>query len=42
MVISLHQTFGEDHLAARFSQIASPVYEAAIRCLGWEMYGHAR
>jgi L-fucose isomerase-like protein len=32
----------EHHVAANFSNVASPVYEAAIRYLGWEMYWHER
>jgi L-fucose isomerase-like protein len=32
----------EHHVAANFSQVSSPVYEAAIRYLGWEMYWHER
>ena len=31
----------EHHVAANFSQVASPVYEAATRYLGWEMHHHA-
>jgi hypothetical protein len=27
-------------VAANFSQVASPVYEAAVRYLGWEMHHH--
>ncbi|TCK75136.1 L-fucose/L-arabinose isomerase family protein [Acidipila rosea] len=30
----------EHHVAANFSQVASPVYEAATRYLGWEMHHH--
>jgi L-fucose isomerase-like protein len=30
----------EHHVAANFSQTASPVYEAAVRYLGWDMYFH--
>jgi L-fucose isomerase-like protein len=30
----------EHHVAANFSQVASPVYEAAVRYLGWEMHQH--
>ncbi len=30
----------EHHVAANFSQVASPVYEAAVRYLGWSMYNH--
>src|SRR5277367_4692289 len=30
----------EHHVAANFSTVASPVYEAATRYLGWEMYRH--
>jgi L-fucose isomerase-like protein len=30
----------EHHVAANFSQTASPVYEAAVRYLGWDMYHH--
>jgi L-fucose isomerase-like protein len=30
----------EHHVAANFSQVASPVYEAATRYLGWEMHLH--
>ena len=30
----------EHHVAANFSQTASPVYEAAVRYLGWDMYYH--
>ncbi len=30
----------EHHVAANFSQVAAPVYEAATRYLGWEMYRH--
>jgi L-fucose isomerase-like protein len=32
----------EHHVAANFSQTASPVHEAAIRYLGWDMYYHNR
>ena len=32
----------EHHVAANFSHVASPVYEAAIRYLGWDMYWHER
>jgi len=32
----------EHHVAANFSHVAAPVYEAAIRYLGWEMHWHAR
>jgi L-fucose isomerase-like protein len=34
------ETGFEHHVAANFSQTASPVYEAASRYLGWEMYHH--
>src|ERR1700742_2556907 len=30
----------EHHVAANFSQVASPVHEAAVRYLGWSMYNH--
>jgi L-fucose isomerase-like protein len=30
----------EHHVAANFSTVASPVYEAATRYLGWEMHYH--
>jgi L-fucose isomerase-like protein len=30
----------EHHVAANFSQTASPVYEAAVRYQGWHMYYH--
>jgi L-fucose isomerase-like protein len=30
----------EHHVAANFSKTASPVYEAAVRYLGWDMYYH--
>ena len=30
----------EHHVAANFSTIASPVYEAATRYLGWDMHYH--
>jgi len=30
----------EHHVAANFSQVAGPVYEAGIRYLGWDMYLH--
>jgi L-fucose isomerase-like protein len=30
----------EHHVAANFSQVASPVFEAATRYLGWEMHHH--
>jgi L-fucose isomerase-like protein len=30
----------EHHVAANFSQTASPVCEAAVRYLGWDMYYH--
>ena len=30
----------EHHVAANFSQVAAPVYEAATRYLGWEMHWH--
>ncbi len=30
----------EHHVAANFSHVAGPVYEAATRYLGWEMYWH--
>jgi len=29
-------------VAANFSQVAAPVYEAAVRYLGWEMHWHER
>jgi L-fucose isomerase-like protein len=32
----------EHHVAANFSQVAAPVYEAATRYLGWEMHWHER
>jgi len=32
----------EHHVAANFSHVASPVYEAATRYLGWEMYWHGK
>jgi L-fucose isomerase-like protein len=32
----------EHHVAANFSQVAAPVYEAAVRYLGWEMNWHER
>lgn len=32
----------EHHVAANFSQTASPVFEAATRYLGWDMYWHGR
>jgi L-fucose isomerase-like protein len=32
----------EHHVAANFSHVASPVYEAATRYLGWEMHWHGR
>ncbi len=31
----------EHHVAANFSQVASPVFEAATRYLGWDMHHHA-
>jgi len=34
------ETGFEHHVAANFSQTASPVQEAASRYLGWEMYHH--
>jgi L-fucose isomerase-like protein len=34
------ETGFEHHVAANFSKTASPVYEAAVRYLGWEMYYH--
>jgi L-fucose isomerase-like protein len=30
----------EHHVAANFSTTASPIYEAAVRYLGWEMHHH--
>jgi L-fucose isomerase-like protein len=30
----------EHHVAANFSTTAAPVYEAAIRYLGWKMHWH--
>jgi L-fucose isomerase-like protein len=32
----------EHHVAANFSTVAAPVYEAATRYLGWEMHWHGR
>jgi L-fucose isomerase-like protein len=32
----------EHHVAANLSTVASPVYEATTRYLGWEMYWHER
>ena len=32
----------EHHVAANFSKVASPVYEAATRYLGWDMHFHER
>jgi L-fucose isomerase-like protein len=36
------ETGFEHHVAANFSTVASPVYEAAVRYLGWEMHYHGR
>ncbi|HEY1808021.1 MAG TPA: L-fucose/L-arabinose isomerase family protein [Acidobacteriaceae bacterium] len=32
----------EHHVAANFSHVASPVFEAATRYLGWEMHWHGK
>jgi L-fucose isomerase-like protein len=32
----------EHHVAANFSHVASPVYEAATRYLGWDMHWHGK